>query len=82
MFGNKKDKIKKDKYSDLQCIVIPDVFYGGQDPYIYHSHIEKNNAVKGDVINDEKLKKQKKDLDFWINFFVISYRTNLLVLYK
>ncbi len=60
MFGKKKDKIKKDKYSDLQCIVIPDVFYGGQDPYIYHSHIEENNAVKGSVLNDEKLKKQKK----------------------
>lgn len=51
MFGRKKDKSKdkKDKYSDLQSIVIPDVFYGGQDPYIYHPHIEedtKTNAKK------------------------------------
>ena len=51
MFGRKKDKSKdkKDKYSDLQSIVIPHVFYGGQDPYIYHPHIEedtKTNAKK------------------------------------
>ncbi|MFA7314535.1 MAG: hypothetical protein WC025_01220 [Candidatus Magasanikbacteria bacterium] len=62
MFGSKKDKgkSKKDEYSDLQSTVIPDVFYGGQDPFVYHPHIEENSSkTDGGEINNKKQKISK-----------------------
>ena len=61
MFGRKKDKSKdkKDKYADLQSIVIPDVFYGGQDPYIYHPHTEENTKTNAKKFHFKKNIKSK-----------------------
>lgn len=65
MFGKKQDKKDgKNKYNGMETIVIPAVFYGGQDPYIYHNHnvVENNLQSKSKVINNKDLKKQKKGI--------------------
>ncbi|MDD2656514.1 MAG: hypothetical protein PHQ18_03025 [Patescibacteria group bacterium] len=87
MFGNKKNKIEKNKYSEIQTIVIPEVFYGGQDPYIYHDHEEKltattkSNSIVDANKNKKKLKSSKSNVNkpvtkkIWIFgsiFFVIA----------
>ncbi|EKE07247.1 MAG: hypothetical protein ACD_18C00141G0004 [uncultured bacterium] len=88
MFGNKKNsKIEKNKYSEIQTIVIPEVFYGGQDPYIYHDHEEKltattkSNSIVDSNKNKKKLKSSKSNVNksaikkIWIFgsiFFVIA----------
>ena len=70
MFGNKKNsKIEKNKYSEIQTIVIPEVFYGGQDPYIYHDHEEKltattkSNSIVDSNKNKKKLKSSKSNVN-------------------
>jgi len=57
MFGKKKNKKKNEekKYDDLSIISMPDIFYGGQDPDIYHNY-ETEKKDKQDKKEPEKKK--------------------------
>ncbi|MFA7244581.1 MAG: hypothetical protein WC070_00150 [Candidatus Magasanikbacteria bacterium] len=74
MFGKKKNTVKKEE-PNLNVTVIPEVFYGGQDPYIYkvdNEQISNNNVSKKTEKIDHKLKvaqqknNQKDKKLFWI----------------
>lgn len=54
MFGKNKAKKEKEMFHDQETLVIPEVFYGGQDPYIYQRHEDKKNLE--DIKQPEKKK--------------------------
>jgi len=57
MFGKKKNKKKNEekKYDDLSIISMPDIFYGGQDPDIYHNYETEKKDIQ-----DKKEPEKKK----------------------
>src|SRR3989339_652614 len=48
MFGKKKNKKKNEekKYDDLSITSMPDIFYGGQDPDIYHNYEPEKKEIQ------------------------------------
>jgi len=55
MFGRKKQKKKQHIESQARMHVIPDIFYGGNDPIIYH---ESQTGVSGDTHKKQEMQKK------------------------
>jgi hypothetical protein len=66
MFGKKKktknDDEQKDSSQEVSVNTIPDVFYGGKDPEIYHAKKQKNKQSKQKELVSKKKEEQKKQI--------------------
>ena len=55
MFGRKKKNKEEKKELSVKMQTIPDVFYGGKDPEIYHTHdLEKPIKKDGKEVHPKK----------------------------
>jgi len=79
MFGKKKKQQEEVKKQNIHIQTIPDIFYGGQDPEIYHRHVEDttdadrqlDSKSKNKKTRGPKIKHSHKKL-YWIGGIVLG----------